>query len=150
MEWTTHCLSGMVAGYYITGGDWRGALVGGVAGVMPDLDEHKSKFGKLFYPLSYTLNKTVGHRTFTHSLLFVVLAGIILYSFFDWWVVSSAVTGIIAHIIGDMLTGKVRALYPAQKNFGFRVSRHMFTLIDKTVASLLSLYIFWRFFRDYF
>lgn len=149
MEWITHCLSGLAAGYTVTGGDWKGALVGGVASVIPDLDEHRSKFGKLFYPVSFTLNKTVGHRTFTHSLLFVVLAGIILFPFFDWWVVTSTVTGIMAHIVGDMLTGKVRVLYPAKKNLGLHVSRYMFTIIDKSTAILLSTYIFWVIFINY-
>ena len=32
MEWSTHFLSGVVAGYSVSGGDWRGAVVGGIAG----------------------------------------------------------------------------------------------------------------------
>ncbi|GAB3051222.1 metal-dependent hydrolase [Virgibacillus ainsalahensis] len=141
MEWTTHCLSGMVAGYVITGGDWRAALVGGIAGVIPDLDEHKSKFGKILFPISFMINKTFGHRTITHSLLFVLLAGILLYPFTEWWVWLAASTGILSHITGDMLTGKVRFFYPAKKAVGITASPVMFKVIDRLTAVVLLVYI---------
>ncbi|WP_067729908.1 metal-dependent hydrolase [Oceanobacillus damuensis] len=141
MEWTTHMLSGTVAGYMITGGDLRGAFIGGLAGVIPDMDEHKSKFGRLLYPISYPLNKLVGHRSLTHSLLFVFMVGMIFWPFSDFWFCASLMAGIIAHIVGDMLTGKVKLFYPAQKVVGFSVSPLMFTLIDRTAAVLLIGYI---------
>lgn len=137
MEWTTHMLSGIVAGYTVTGGDLRGALVGGITGVIPDLDEHRSKFGKIFFPISYPINKIFGHRTITHSLLFVVMVGIILMPFFDSWLWLSASIGILAHIIGDMLTGKVKLLYPCKRSIGIAVSPFGFKIIDRTVAILL-------------
>lgn len=112
MEWSTHALSGMIAGYTVTGGDWRGAVVGGIAGVLPDLDEPKSKFGKLFFFIAIPLNSIFGHRTFTHSLLFTSLAGIFIYPFTELWVALSVSAGILAHIAGDMLTGKVKLFYP--------------------------------------
>src|SRR5690625_4536912 len=106
MEWSTHALSGVVAGYVLTGGDYKGALVGGVAGVISDLDEPKSKFGKVFFPISYPLHALFGHRTFTHSLLFVLLLGVITFIFFDSWVYLGVMGGVLAHILGDMMTGK--------------------------------------------
>ncbi|QKY69436.1 metal-dependent hydrolase [Lentibacillus sp. CBA3610] len=141
MEWTTHCLSGMAAGHMVTGGDWRAALVGGLAGVIPDLDDHKSKVGKVLLPLAYFLNKTFGHRTITHSLLFAFLAGIILYLFTDPWIWLAAFAGIMAHSLGDMLTGKVRFFYPAQKSFGISTSPLMFNMIGRLTAILLLVYI---------
>lgn len=142
MEWTTHFLSGVVAGYAVSGGDWRGGAIGGIAGVIPDLDEHKSKFGKIFFPLSFAINKTFGHRTFTHSLLFVVLVGLILMLFFEPYVWLAASSGVLAHIIGDMLTGKVKFFYPFHKSIGINVSRIGFTIIDKTTAIILVIIIF--------
>src|SRR5690625_5082017 len=105
MEWTTHALSGAVAGYIFTGGDYKGALVGGVAGVISDLDEQRSKFGKVFFPISYPLHAIFGHRTFTHSLLFVFILGVISFIFFESWVYIGIVSGVLAHILGDMITG---------------------------------------------
>jgi len=133
MEWTTHALSGVVSGYLVTGGDWKGAIVGGVTGVIPDLDEPKSKFGKVLLPISVPLNKIFGHRTFTHSLLFAVLMGAILFPFTERWIWLASVVGILAHVAGDMMTGKVYVLYPMKKPIGIPVSRTGFLLIDRIV-----------------
>lgn len=137
MEWSTHCLSGVVTGYVVTGGDWRGAVVGGIAGVIPDLDEHKSKFGKIFFPISFVLNKTFGHRTFTHSLLFATLITLILYPFTEKWIWLGALSGILAHIIGDMLTGKVKLFYPFKKSVGLNIHPFLFKPIDLIAKIIL-------------
>src|SRR5699024_7452455 len=144
MEWTTHALSGIVAGYAVSGGDWKGAVVGGIAGVIPDLDEHKSKFGKLFFPVSYIINKIFGHRTLTHSLLFVVIIGSDLMLFFDSWVWLSASVGILVHFAGDMLTGKVKFLYPYQKSIGLSVGQFTFVLMDRGTRTLLALIVLYK------
>lgn len=137
LEWTTHMLSGIVAGYIATGGDWKGGVVGGVAGLIPDLDEHRSRFGKLIFPLSFFINKTVGHRTLTHSLLFVVGIGLILMPFFNSWVWLATIAGILAHIAGDMLTGRVAFFYPSNKSIGITVGPLGFKLIDRSIGMLL-------------
>lgn len=138
MEWSTHLLSGVVAGYYITGGDYKGAIVGGVASIVPDLDEPKSKFGKVFFPISYPLNALVGHRTLTHSLLFVGIVAVIASVFTEHWIVLSIISGLIAHVLGDMLTGTVKLFYPSQKSIGFKINFIYFKLIDRITR--LSLY----------
>lgn len=142
MEWSTHALSGVVSGYVVTGGDWRGALVGGIAGVIPDLDEYRSKFGKVFFPISFVLNKTFGHRTLTHSLLFAILLTIILYPFTESWVWLSTFVGILAHIAGDMLTGKVKLFYPFQRSVGIAIHPSMFKPIDRIAKLILMVGLF--------
>lgn len=143
MEWSTHALSGMVAGYAATGGDWQGAVVGGIAGVLPDLDEPKSKFGKLFFFIAIPLHSIFGHRTFTHSLLFSLLAGIFIYPFTECWVALSVSAGILAHIAGDMLTGKVKFFYPFAKSVGVPIPSFSFTWIDRITRLLLVITIGW-------
>lgn len=143
MEWSTHALSGMVAGYTVTGGDWRGAVVGGIAGVLPDLDEPKSKFGKLFFFIAIPLHSIFGHRTFTHSLLFTSLVGIFIYPFTELWVVLSVSAGILAHIAGDMLTGKVKLFYPSAKSVGIAIPSFSFMWIDRITRLLLVIAIGW-------
>lgn len=137
MEWTTHALSGVVAGYIVTGGDWRGGVIGGLAGVIPDLDEPNSKFGKVFFPISIPLKSVFGHRTFTHSLLFAVLLSVIVLPFTKLWVSLAVFAGIMAHIIGDMLTGTVQFLYPFPKRIGIRIPPITFSLIDRLVRIAL-------------
>ncbi|MFS0689028.1 metal-dependent hydrolase [Sporosarcina sp. 179-K 8C2 HS] len=143
MEWSTHAISGMVAGYTVTGGDWKGAAVGAVAGVIPDLDEPKSKFGKLFFFVSLPIHSLFGHRTFTHSLLFAFVVGILVYPFAEWWVTYACIGGILAHITGDMLTGKVKLFYPSSKYVGISIPSLSFTLIDRIARLSLIIYVCW-------
>ena len=41
--------------------------------LLPDIDHRKSLIGKTFYPIAKFLDKRFGHRTITHSLMFLVL-----------------------------------------------------------------------------
>lgn len=131
LEWQTHALSGVVAGYFATGGMWQGAVVGGLAGIVSDLDEPESKFGKYLPFISYPLNSVFGHRTFTHSLLFVAITGSVFYMFFELWVALAVMSGILAHIIGDMLTGTVQLLFPLKVKIGIKIPRSLFVVIDR-------------------
>ena len=47
--------------------------------LLPDIDKKNSSLGKKFPKVSTMLNKTVGHRTMTHSIPFVLLVYILLY-----------------------------------------------------------------------
>lgn len=141
IEWTTHMLSGAVAGYAVTS-DWKGAMVGGIAGVVPDLDEPKSKFGKVIPFVSIPLNKLFGHRTLTHSLLFAALTGLSLWPFIGQPYAFVAALGILAHIVGDMLTGRVQLLYPKREWVGTSVSRFGFFFMDRFVRIGLILWVF--------
>ena len=143
MEWSTHALSGMVAGYTISGGDWKGIIVGGIAAVIPDLDGPKSKFGKLFFFISIPINSIFGHRTFTHSLLFAFIAGIFSHLFLGPRIALAMVAGILAHILGDMMTGKVKFFYPSAKSVGITVRSFTFLFIDRIARIVLILYISW-------
>lgn len=143
MEWKTHLLSGVVAGYSITGGDWRGALIGGVAGIVPDLDEPKSKFGKIFFFISIPLSMFFAHRTFTHSLLFVLLSSVLALTFLDSDMTLAIIAGLLSHIVADMLTGKVQLFYPYKKGVGIPIPRSFFIFIDRVTRYVLLLVVIW-------
>ena len=149
MEWSTHMLSGVVAGYLVTGGDLKGALVGGVAGVISDLDEPKSKFGKILLPISLPLNQIFGHRTFTHSLLFAGLLGAVFYFLTNKTLALAVVAGVLAHIVGDMLTGKVKLFYPLKASVGIGIPHSLFTLMDRLARVLLIVFIVKIVYDDY-
>ena len=129
MEWSTHSLTGVALGYAVTG-DWKLGLVSGAFALVPDLDEPRSKFGKPFFFISMPLNSIFGHRTFTHSLLFVAIVGAIV-SIFNLNIALASVLGLLAHIIGDMITGKVKLLYPLPHGVGIKVSRLNYLFIDR-------------------
>lgn len=136
LEWPTHLLSGITAGYLITN-DWQGFVIGGAAALIPDLDEPKSKFGKLVPFVSVPLNKLFGHRTFTHSLLFVVFIGLLVAIVQDAQAGLIAMAGVVSLIVGDMLTGKVKLMYPLKKSYGVLIPKGSFLIIDRiTFVSL--------------
>ncbi|WP_146130436.1 metal-dependent hydrolase [Planifilum fimeticola] len=145
IEWTTHMLSGALAGYAVTS-VLKGAIIGGIAGVIPDLDEPRSKFGRMLPFVSISLNRLVGHRTFTHSLLFAGIAGLFLWPFIGQPHALAVTLGILAHVAGDLLTGKVQVLYPNPMRIGISVSRFGFLVMDRLVRiSLIVIIVAWIF-----
>lgn len=131
MEWKTHFISGVIVGTTITG-DWKGALIGGVAAVIPDIDEPRSKIGRLLFPISILVSSFFKHRTFTHSLLFMgIVTLLIQLIFFNSNLTLTILGGLVAHVIGDILTGKVNLLYPLDKWIGIEILPSMYILIDR-------------------
>lgn len=44
------------------------------ASLLPDIDHTRSPIGKIFFPLAKFIDRRFGHRTITHSLLFIIIA----------------------------------------------------------------------------
>ncbi|MCB5935617.1 metal-dependent hydrolase [Bacillus sp. DFI.2.34] len=139
MEWTTHALTGMVLGYAVTN-NWKMAVISGLTAIIPDLDEPKSRFGKSFFFISIPLNQLFGHRTFTHSLLFVAITGLITLLFGPKVSIASMI-GILAHIFGDMLTGRVQLFYPKKMKVGLKISRMAFLITDRFTRLMALLWL---------
>ncbi len=73
--------------------------------LLPDLDTPKSIIGSFFLPVSEAIERRVGHRTATHSLLALLTVGGLVYLLLPaWWI---PLTGSYAsHILLDLLIGK--------------------------------------------
>ncbi|GGK33187.1 membrane protein [Caldalkalibacillus thermarum] len=140
IDWKTHFLSGAVAGYALTG-QVKGAVIGGIAGILPDIDEPRSKIGRPFFFVSIPLNQVFGHRTLTHSLLLVGGLWFILQPFTEW--ANVIVIGLLVHIAGDMLTGKGQFLWPLPFSLGIPVGDFGYVLVDRTVRLALVALIIW-------
>lgn len=84
--------------------------------ILPDIDHTKSLIGKVFYPLSRSINRKFGHRTLTHSIMFIVACGFLSYYLTPHlWVVFTL--GLFSHLVFDMMTLQgVPLLYPFKKN----------------------------------
>lgn len=142
MEWKTHVLTGIVAGYVVTGGDWKGAVVGGLTAFVPDIDEPKSRIGRSLPFISIPLSSIVKHRTFTHSFLFSLLIGILVTILtMEILMGIAAISGVIAHSVGDMLTGRVRVLYPLKKWYGIPIPSSLFGVTDKIFRLVFSFFV---------
>lgn len=140
IDWKTHFLSGAVAGYALAG-NWKGAIIGGIAGIVPDIDDPRSKIGRPLFFVSIPLNQIFGHRTLTHSFLFVTALWLLLQPFTDW--ANVIALGILVHIIGDMLTGMVNILYPIPLGIGLPVGRVGYVFIDRITRISLLLVATW-------
>jgi inner membrane protein len=94
-----------------------------ICSILPDIDTTKSAIGKIFYPVSWILYRKCGHRTITHSLLFLIFVWAILFLLFRLNVVPDknflkiAIFAIIGHFVFDMTTvSGIPLLYPFFKN----------------------------------
>ncbi|MFI4847391.1 MAG: metal-dependent hydrolase [Candidatus Makana argininalis] len=92
-------------------GDWWHIIPGVLLTcLLPDIDHPQSIIGKKIRWLSIPLNKTLGHRGFTHSL-FIVISFIFFFkiNFFKKQYIpidsfQSMIIGYISHIMSDIIT----------------------------------------------
>lgn len=123
----------IVGGYTFTGifasilginilSDWSFLALIGFASLLPDIDHTKSIIGKVFYPFSVRINRRFGHRTITHSLIFVFISTAILAAFQAAFFPDFPATllyflAVSSHLIFDMMTVQgVPLFYPFMKN----------------------------------
>lgn len=123
----------IVGGYAFTGlfasimgvnflSDWKYIAVIFFGSLLPDIDHTKSMIGKVFYPISKPLNRRYGHRTITHSLIFLIGTTALLAAFQAAYFPTFQVTllfflSVSSHLIFDMMTVQgVPLFYPFLKN----------------------------------
>jgi len=70
----------------------------------PDLDTQRSLIGSLFKPVSITIERRIGHRTATHSMLALgLVAGVAYILAPAWWLVLAGAYA--SHLLLDLLIG---------------------------------------------
>ncbi len=150
MKGTTHIIGGLAAAAITTHTFnitiqqpiifYTAALFGAV---IPDICHPKSMVGRMIPIVSTSLSRIVGHRTLTHSLLFVI-ATMWLMSQFSFQYAADIqvglIAGIISHIILDAMTPRgVKLLYPLQTSFKFPFSSQTGSRVGETIISLVLL-----------
>lgn len=96
---------------------WPGFVVAMIGALLPDIDHHKSRVGRLLPFISIPLHGLLGHRGALHSLL-AVFGIYYLNSFFPIPLVHSLSFGYIGHLVGDMATKSgVNLFWPVSKRF---------------------------------
>jgi len=89
--------------------------------ILPDIDLRKSTIGRLLYPIAYLIDKRFGHRTITHSLLFVFLIScitIIILKIFllPYTYLLLILFALFSHLILDMITIQGVPLFYPKRN----------------------------------
>lgn len=117
-------------------------LVGaGVVGaLMPDICHGGSTIGRKFKVLSKLINTLFGHRSFTHSLLFLGLLAILLTSFVNnESIIVGLLVGIVSHLILDMATKNgIKLLFPLKLTVRFPITAKTGGTVEYLVFAALS------------
>jgi len=121
--------------------------------LLPDVDTTKSAIGKIFYPVSWLIYRKFGHRTITHSFLFLALvwSSFIALSKFgiihDPNFIKIALFSLLSHFVFDMVTiSGIPLLYPffqnkcvipGNKNFRFNTGEWKSEIVVAGICGLL-------------
>ena len=103
--------------------DWQSLTLCATLSLLPDIDTTKSFIGKSFYPIAKFINRKFGHRTITHSLVFILFV-LSVFKVLEYFKLLSnpdytmiGVFAVISHIILDMFTlAGVPFMYPFMRN----------------------------------
>ncbi|MFD2704576.1 metal-dependent hydrolase [Salibacterium lacus] len=120
---------------------YMAAVTGG--GLLPDICQPFSWIGRRTRPVSTMIQKVFGHRTITHSILFVAAlyfcAGLIPY---DWGmaVQYGITTGAVSHLLLDMMTPQgIHILYPVKQKISFPLTTKTGSITGEGTISFLML-----------
>jgi len=91
--------------------------------LIPDIDTTNSMLGKALYPIAKFLNRKFGHRTITHSLLFVLFVPLVPKVLLYFNIITNpdltmiASFAVLSHIVLDMFTlSGIQFFYPFLRN----------------------------------
>jgi len=119
MDYRTHIVGGIGAAYGLTQLvpiELKQVIIlygcCALGSILPDID-HPEAFISRFIPIiPFLINKAVGHRTFTHSILFATIVFLIVGNY-NVEAGTGVAVGIVSHILLDMLSPYgVAFLYP--------------------------------------
>ncbi|QFF98078.1 metal-dependent hydrolase [Psychrobacillus glaciei] len=132
-------------------------LVGaGIIGALiPDICHGGSTIGRKFPIVSRLVNGIFGHRSFTHSLVFLLLMGALLHSFLtNESITAGILIGMSSHFILDMATKNgIKLLFPLKVTVRFPLTTRTGGAVENLVfaaLSLLSVYFGYEAFAGYF
>lgn len=112
---------------------------GVVGALLPDICHGGSKIGRTFPLSSKIVNKLFGHRSFTHSLLFLFLIAILMDAFVPYKTLTIGILlGMASHLILDMGTKKgVKLFFPIKIAVRFPFTIKTGGKVEKVIFALL-------------
>lgn len=145
MQGNTHIVGGITASLAFAqiSNDNPLVLVGaGVIGaLLPDICHGGSKIGRKFPIISKIVNTLFGHRSFTHSLLFLFLVGMLLHTFIPYESISLGILlGMASHVLLDMGTKKgVKLFFPVSISVRLPLTTKTGSKTERVVFMLLTM-----------
>lgn len=102
------------------------AAIAGISALLPDIDHPDSQLGRKIKPVSWLINRLLGHRTITHNLDFAsgLCIVVLLSSNFAYWA-WMFVLGYISHLLLDSLTrtGIKLSMFQQNSTIGIKLVR---------------------------
>jgi inner membrane protein len=145
MTGKTHIIGGMAAGLAISQfTNYDPVLLVGagvLGGLIPDICHGGSKIGRTFPLVSKLINILFGHRSFTHSLLFLFIVATLLHTFVvNEAVIVGILAGMISHYILDMSTKQgIKLFFPFSIRIRFPITTRTGGKVEDLVLAALSL-----------
>jgi inner membrane protein len=102
--------------------------------LLPDIDTPKSFLGRILFFISHFIESKFGHRTITHSFLFVIFLWIVTYSLNHWLhfdIIMPLLIGVISHIFLDssnkqgpclLYPASIKCVFPGNKQYRIEVN----------------------------
>ncbi len=149
MTGKTHIVGGIASSLayaHFMGHDPIIMLGAGIIGaLLPDICHSGSKIGRKLPLLSKLINMLFGHRTFTHSLLFIVIVAALLTSYVPSEAVRDGVlVGMASHYLLDMATKNgIKLLFPLNLTVRFPLTTTTGSSVESLFFSLLSIASFY-------
>ena len=114
---------------------------GAVGAIIPDICHGGSKIGRTFPLASKIVNLFFGHRTFTHSLLFLLLAALLFQAFLpNEALAAGLLVGMGSHLLLDMATRNgIKLFFPFKITVRFPVTTKTGGPAENVIFALLSL-----------
>lgn len=149
MTGKTHIIGGIAASLayaHFAGTDPVLTTGAGILGaVIPDICHGGSKIGKKMPLLSKIINLIFGHRSFTHSLLFLIAVAFLMDTFFpNDTIKMGLIIGMISHYILDMGTKSgIQLFFPVTLKVRFPITTRTGSKTENLIFSLLALISFY-------
>lgn len=149
MTGNTHMIGGVatsLAYAQFVGGSPLLIVGAGIVGsLLPDICHSGSKIGRKMPILSKIISTLFGHRTFTHSILFLVLISLLMNMFIPSEAIKAGViVGMISHYVLDMATKNgIKLFFPLSLTVRFPVTTRTGSKVESGVASVLTVVAFY-------
>jgi inner membrane protein len=149
MTGKTHIVGGIAASLafaQITNNDPILMMAAGVFGaLLPDICHGGSKIGRKLKLLSKLINAIFGHRTFTHSLLFLVIVGVLLNNYVPNEALRIGfLVGMGSHYLLDMATKNgIKLLFPIKLTVRFPLTVTTGGAAESVVFAILTVISFY-------
>ena len=149
MTGKTHIMGGITASLAVGHAANENPLImvgaGIVGALLPDICHSGSRIGRRFPILSRIINLLFGHRTFTHSLLFLVIVPFLIDRFFPNDILKyGLLTGMVSHYILDMATRSgIKLFFPLDLTVRFPLTIRTGSKVENLIFSILALLSFY-------